>query len=162
MSLGRFKSKQANSNVTKTFWKKKQKPEHQPASVNKSHLYVVFNEARGLHTSLHVEADVHLHLCFLVGQLDDRNLKREKPLLTLVAMEAFYIVNQNETLRINYNIILEISTVQQFMVHVCSGAFNDRTPNIYTVKQSSNKLSNFQSEVFLGCYSVLQHQAEYL
>lgn len=77
-------------------------------------------------------------------------------------MEAFYIVKQNEKLRMNYNIILEISTVQGFMVHMCSGAFNDRTPNIYTVKQSSNKLSSIQSEVFLGCYSVLQHQAQYL
>ena len=43
-----------------------------------SHLDVVFNEARRLHPSLHIETDVHLHLRFLVCQLDDWHLKEDK------------------------------------------------------------------------------------
>lgn len=42
------------------------------------HLYVVFNEARRLDSSLHVETDVHLHLGLLVCQLDDWHLKAGK------------------------------------------------------------------------------------
>lgn len=48
------------------------------AYVSISHLNVIFNEACCLHTSLHIETDVHLHLRFLVSQLDDWHLKREK------------------------------------------------------------------------------------
>lgn len=39
-----------------------------------SHLDVIFDEARRLDARLHVETDVHLHVCFLVGQLDDWHL----------------------------------------------------------------------------------------
>lgn len=39
-----------------------------------SHLDVIFYEARRLDARLHVEADVHLHVRFLVGQLDDWHL----------------------------------------------------------------------------------------
>lgn len=43
-----------------------------------SHLDVIFDKARGPDAGLHVETDVHLHIRFLVGQLDDWHLdKRE-------------------------------------------------------------------------------------
>lgn len=49
-----------------------------PTAEGSPHLYVVFNEARRLDTSLHVETDVHLHLGLLVCQLDDWHLKAGK------------------------------------------------------------------------------------
>lgn len=42
-----------------------------------SHLDVIFNEARRPDAGLHVETDVHLHVRFLVGQLDDWHLADE-------------------------------------------------------------------------------------
>lgn len=43
-----------------------------------SHLHVVFNEARRLDASLHIETDVHLNLSLLVCQLDDWHLIKYK------------------------------------------------------------------------------------
>lgn len=41
------------------------------------HLDVIFDKARCLDACLHVETDVHLHIRFLVGQLDDWHLDEE-------------------------------------------------------------------------------------
>lgn len=93
------------------------------------HLNVIFNEARCLHTSLHIETDVHLHLRFLVSQLDDWHLQRGEYYSTQWKLSIFMDgrVKWNQKCRIYCSIIIEISTVEQLKVQMgLLGAFNDR------------------------------------
>lgn len=45
----------------------------------KVYLQVTFNELCCFNSSLHVEADVHLHLSFMVCKLNDRHLRTSEP-----------------------------------------------------------------------------------